>query len=141
MEVEVWEGMLEEDVGKSRDEASLGVQSSTMDEIQMDNEYQEEVRDYIVKEEASQTPTTSTLPSESIEAKDEVSLDATDSKSVPYSKLKDMMNPERYGIDPSKKEMALSDSEFLQVFKMDKESFAKLAGWKQSRMKKDASLF
>jgi hypothetical protein len=44
-------------------------------------------------------------------------------------------------IDPSKKEMYLSDAEFQSVFKMNKDAFTKLAAWKQKDERKKAGLF
>ena len=45
------------------------------------------------------------------------------------------------GVDPSKLESYLSDEEFKKVFKTDKEHFAKMPLWKQTKAKKDAGLF
>lgn len=45
------------------------------------------------------------------------------------------------GVDPAKLETYLSDEEFKNVFKMDKEQFAKLPGWKQTKSKKEVGLF
>ena len=52
-----------------------------------------------------------------------------------------MNDPSKYGIDPAKKELALSDVEFMELFQMDKASWEKIAGWKQKRLKKELSLF
>lgn len=44
-------------------------------------------------------------------------------------------------VDPSKKEQYLSNEEFQIYFKMDKETFASLAPWKQETLKRSAKLF
>jgi len=44
-------------------------------------------------------------------------------------------------VDPAKKEMHLSDSDFKSVFSMTKEDFKKLPTWKQTTAKKRHSLF
>jgi advillin len=44
-------------------------------------------------------------------------------------------------IDLSKKELYLSDSDFAEVFGMDKAAFAALPGWKQKNAKKENGLF
>ena len=44
-------------------------------------------------------------------------------------------------IDPSKKELYLSDTDFKTQFKMEKEAFESLAHWKQVNLKKAAGLF
>ena len=45
------------------------------------------------------------------------------------------------GVNPSRKEDALSDSDFQTVFKMDRASFEGLAAWKRNQKKKDAGIF
>ena len=44
-------------------------------------------------------------------------------------------------IDPSKKELYLSDTDFKTQFKMEREAFESLANWKQVNLKKAAGLF
>ena len=44
-------------------------------------------------------------------------------------------------IDPSKKELYLSDTDFKTQFKMEREAFESLAHWKQVNLKKAAGLF
>ena len=53
--------------------------------------------------------------------------------------LKERPLPE--GVDAARLETYLSDEEFKKVFKMDKDQFSKLTGWKQTKAKKDAGLF
>merc|ERR1711953_1307945 len=57
----------------------------------------------------------------------------------PLEQLKTMHGTD--GIDPSKKEQYLSDADFQATFKMSKSDFEKLAGWKQTKLKKDAGIF
>lgn len=45
------------------------------------------------------------------------------------------------GVNPTKKEMYLSDEEFEKVFKMDYDRFIQLSTHQQSRLKKSAGLF
>ena len=45
------------------------------------------------------------------------------------------------GVDPARLETYLSDEEFKNVFKVDKEQFSKLPGWKQAKTKKEVGLF
>lgn len=45
------------------------------------------------------------------------------------------------GVNPTKKELYLKDSEFEVVFKMDPNSFSSLPKWKQMNAKKQAGLF
>jgi hypothetical protein len=47
----------------------------------------------------------------------------------------------RSQIDPKKKEEYLSDAEFAELFKMDKDSFAALPAWKRKKAKVDKGLF
>ena len=61
-------------------------------------------------------------------------------KSYPYSVLiqTDNLPPE---VDPSKKELYLSDTDFQNQFKMERKVFETLAKWKQVNLKKAAGLF
>ena len=154
-DIEVWEGMTEADIGKSREEATHMAdstpKSSTNDDhenIQMIHHSMDAMS--ITKEESEQVISPTNPPStgednkhvaEGLVHETSNGSNDADSKTIPYSELKDMTNPERYGIDPTQKELALSDSEFEEVFKMDKESFSKLAGWKRTNLKKRALLF
>jgi len=45
------------------------------------------------------------------------------------------------GIDVSKLESYLSDSDFEELLKMNREAFGKLQGWRQTELKKSAGLF
>lgn len=154
-DIEVWEGMTEADIGKSREEATR-IMADTKpkpstngdcESIQMIHHSMDAMS--ITKEESDQIISPANTPSTEedkdvieglVHVNDNGSSD-TESKTIPYSKLKDMTNPERYGIDPTQKELALSNSEFEEVFKMDKESFSKLAGWKRTKLKKSVLLF
>jgi len=44
-------------------------------------------------------------------------------------------------MDPAQKELYVSDSEFHTIFKMDKQAFIKLPGWKRTQAKQAARLF
>jgi hypothetical protein len=59
---------------------------------------------------------------------------------MPYDRLKGLAMPHP-GVDPANRERSLSDSDFLHVFGMDKSSFAKLAAWKRTSLKKSKGLF
>jgi hypothetical protein len=54
------------------------------------------------------------------------------------SQLQDTTTPA--GVDPKKKELALSDKEFSEVFAMDKAAFAALPMWHQKKLKKKKRL-
>lgn len=58
-----------------------------------------------------------------------------------YAQLKGNPCEVQSSIDAKSKEQYLSDSEFLEIFKMDKAAFAGLAGWKKTKAKKSAGLF
>eukprot|EP01024_Parvocaulis_polyphysoides_P040084 TRINITY_DN3640_c0_g4_i2.p1 TRINITY_DN3640_c0_g4~~TRINITY_DN3640_c0_g4_i2.p1 ORF type:complete len:918 (-),score=215.37 TRINITY_DN3640_c0_g4_i2:1688-4390(-) len=58
---------------------------------------------------------------------------------IPYDELKDLKLED--GIDPSRKELYLSDDEFQKLFKMDKDDFQGLPKWKQQNLKKGLHLF
>jgi villin 1/advillin len=55
--------------------------------------------------------------------------------------LADLVGAFPEGIDPTKKEAYLSDSEFNSAFGMDKASFSKLPKWKRDAKKKELGLF
>ena len=59
---------------------------------------------------------------------------------VSYARLKagDNLPP---GVDPKLKEFALSDTEFIEVFGMDKSGFQDQPAWKRAQKKKDVGLF
>ncbi|PIO34116.1 hypothetical protein AB205_0130010, partial [Aquarana catesbeiana] len=52
-------------------------------------------------------------------------------------------NPEDLpdGVDPTKKEMYLTDSDFVNIFGMPKAQFSQLPKWKQQNIKKQHGLF
>lgn len=150
-EIEVWAGMREEDAGKSKDDTSIkrshvsdkptsNVNPTNTLDMEESRPGNNERVDINPPNDSVLEPSTSESEIVSLKAINENTI-ASSPGSVAYAKLKDMLDPAQYGIDPSQKELALSDSEFIDVFKMDKASFAKLAGWKKTRMKKDASLF
>ena len=58
-----------------------------------------------------------------------------------YAQLKGNPCEVQSSIDAKSKEQYLSDSEFLEIFKMDKAAFAGQAGWKKTKAKKSAGLF
>ena len=45
------------------------------------------------------------------------------------------------GVDPARLETYLGDEEFKKIFKVDKEQFATLPLWKQTKAKKEVGLF
>lgn len=49
--------------------------------------------------------------------------------------------PEGDGIDPTRREAALSDAEFQETFKMSKTEFYALPKWKQVKLKKETGYF
>ena len=55
--------------------------------------------------------------------------------------LKTLQKSAPEGVDPTKKEMYLTDDEFKKVFEMDKPAFASLPAWKQNNLKKKAKLY
>jgi hypothetical protein len=59
---------------------------------------------------------------------------------IPYSELKGAAPPPP-GVDLAHREDHLCNTEFAEVFGMDRDSFAKLAAWKRAGMKKKAELF
>jgi len=44
-------------------------------------------------------------------------------------------------LDTNKKEAYLTDSDFVQIFKMNRVDFDKLPKWKKDKVKKDVGLF
>ena len=44
-------------------------------------------------------------------------------------------------MDASRREEYLSDEDFQQVFRMDRDAFAKLPAWKRKNLKTSAKLF
>lgn len=137
LEVEVWPNMKEEDIGLSKDEAlsNQSVATCTLNHLttKIGTVNIEEARTpKIEKEDTHQDPMEK-------EMKEMVSLDS--SGFIPYERLKTLSDTSSIGIDPTKKELALTDEEFDQVFKMTKESFLSLPTWKKNRLKKDAMLF
>jgi len=61
------------------------------------------------------------------------------SGSIPYSTL--ILRPVPTGVDDSKLEAYLSDSEFQNVFKMSRSEFASQPDWKKTNLKRAAKLF
>ena len=149
-EIEVWKGMREEDVGRSKDELAVRDTDSFVRNrenevtVLFNDDSNKKNQDSQPKESTVSTPTPSPtqLASTLKESNsNDICNDFNQLESVPYSRLKDMNDPSKYGIDPAKKELALSDVEFMELFQMDKASWEKIAGWKQKRLKKELSLF
>ena len=70
------------------------------------------------------------------------SLQISEGEFVPYSALRNTRElPPTCSVDPTKKELALSDPEFATVFGMDKAAFASLPTWKKTAKKKEVGLF
>ncbi|XP_038552284.1 advillin [Micropterus salmoides] len=60
----------------------------------------------------------------------------------PHDKLVNKLASELpEGVDPTQKEKYLSDSDFIAVFGITKDDFARLPGWKQLNMKKIKGMF
>ena len=137
LEIEVWPNMNEEDIGLSKDEAmsNQSVATCTLNQLTtkigtVNIEAEEITR--MEKEDTQQNPMEEKTP-------EMASLDS--SGFISYEKLKTLSDTTSIGIDPTKKELALSDEEFHQVFQMTKESFLSLPTWKKNRLKKEAMLF
>jgi hypothetical protein len=116
-EVELWDNMKEDDVGKSKDEIGRVGRK--------------------IKEDGSQGGILRSSLKKEGDGVDEIGF-------ITDAKLKAIPNPTSHvkeGIDPTQKELALSDEEFEKVFGMNKELFASLPGWKKTRLKKEAMLF
>ena len=68
------------------------------------------------------------------------SLHISDTGFIAYSALKDAQDLPS-GVDPAKKELSLSDEEFVSIFGMDKAAFSSLPTWKRNAKKKEVGLF
>eukprot|EP00547_Thalassionema_nitzschioides_P008061 CAMPEP_0194226262 /NCGR_PEP_ID=MMETSP0156-20130528/41524_1 /TAXON_ID=33649 /ORGANISM="Thalassionema nitzschioides, Strain L26-B" /LENGTH=150 /DNA_ID=CAMNT_0038958571 /DNA_START=264 /DNA_END=716 /DNA_ORIENTATION=+ len=61
---------------------------------------------------------------------------------VPLSKIQNVeISQSPPGVDPAKRELALSEKEFEEVFGMNLEAFNGLAAWKRNNLKKKHGLF
>lgn len=61
---------------------------------------------------------------------------------IPLSKLQNIDSSQLpRGVDPTKRELALSEKEFEEVFGMNMEAFNQLAAWKRNNLKKKHGLF
>lgn len=70
------------------------------------------------------------------------SLQISEGEFVPYPTLRNARDlPPTCSVDPTKKELSLSDPEFATVFGMDKAAFASLPTWKRTAKKKEVGLF
>lgn len=58
----------------------------------------------------------------------------------PFFPLQELKTSTPEGIDPSRRELYLSDADFMEVFKMEKKMFGALAKWKRDMKKKDVGL-
>jgi len=154
MEIKVWENMKEDDVGKSKDDASIaGTRRVEFNTAQ--GESQEVLR--VVAEEhhkadasEQEKEKTATMDNDGMVLQNSTGIESisdnkvsvvNESGFVDYNKLKTISDPSSLGIDPSQKEMALCDEQFEEVFKMNKELFASLPAWKKTGLKKGAMLF
>lgn len=90
------------------------------------------------EEAPASSPVESTIESEPIEAQ----VNTAGVVTVSYEMLKSVSDAANLpkGVDPLNREQALSDEEFVEVFGMDKASFANLAGWKRTNLKKARGL-
>jgi hypothetical protein len=93
----------------------------------------------VAEEAPASSPVESTLEPETMEAQ----VDTAGVVTVSYEMLKNVSDASNLpkGVDPLNREQALSDEEFVEVFGMDKASFANLAGWKRTNLKKVRGLF
>lgn len=157
--IDVWMYMKEEHLGMDKDECettsnnnhscSDSTSSAAAAAIRNDAATAQEEDQGIIEEQKSPTGESISLSSEQLlsisPATTSSSMDLT--PSIPYEELKHMnissssTSVATFGIDPAKKEMALSDNEFQQVFSMSKDTFVTLPKWKQMKMKKEVSLF
>eukprot|EP01012_Entosiphon_sulcatum_P059093 TRINITY_DN83376_c0_g1_i1.p1 TRINITY_DN83376_c0_g1~~TRINITY_DN83376_c0_g1_i1.p1 ORF type:complete len:369 (+),score=96.22 TRINITY_DN83376_c0_g1_i1:30-1109(+) len=62
-------------------------------------------------------------------------------KVIPYADLKIPSKHNRPEIDQGRRELYLSDAEFRQLFKVEKDAFAQFPQWKRNQMKKKFALF
>lgn len=69
--------------------------------------------------------------------------DVSPEKFVRYDDIRDVRDPAMLplGVDPLNREMSLSDSEFTEVFGIDKHTFMELPEWKRMRKKQETLLF
>jgi len=168
--IQVWEGMEEDQVGRSMDDVLTDADACVRprvpvgDHLSLEDEHVGSIHDLSVvhggcdignKDEVvvgqDESVAAVAIPIEQSLTSDAnahtSNANANGSGNIPhisYSKLKSISDPSQYGtllLDPSKKELALSDEEFMEVFHIDKEAFGKLPGWKRTNLKKGALLF
>ena len=71
-----------------------------------------------------------------------ISSDEPSSASLTIFTLEQLtQTPYPSGVDTSKREEYLSDSDFKSALGMDKEAFSNLPAWKKSKLKKSRNLF
>lgn len=73
---------------------------------------------------------------------DEMGPTTPKAEGVPLSKIQNVESSQLPpGVDPARRELALSDKEFEEVFGMNLEAFNGLAAWKRNNLKKKHGLF
>mmetsp|Transcript_2181 Transcript_2181/g.3147 ORF Transcript_2181/g.3147 Transcript_2181/m.3147 type:complete len:90 (+) Transcript_2181:587-856(+) len=73
---------------------------------------------------------------------DESEAATPNSEGIPLSKLQNVDSSQLpRGVDPTKRELALSEKDFEEVFGMNMEAFNQLATWKRNNAKKKHGLF
>jgi hypothetical protein len=118
---EIWKGMKESDIGSTSSQMNSNIHK------------------IISKPTVSIIHGVQKSPAKSTDSVVVPSLSS--SQFIPYSTLKTIQDTSSFGIDSTRKEMALSDDEFGQIMHMTKEDFLKLPGWRQKKMKQDVGLF
>lgn len=145
-EIEVWKNMPEEHVGKSfeKKDTMAPMMSSVERERLSTQSAQQQDKDVSVTQPVD-IPRQSDITSSSFTTNADQHERRHNDKQIfgfiPYERLKNVTDSSSLGIDPRQKELALSDAEFEQIFQMSKESFASLANWKKTQLKKAALLF
>lgn len=141
-EIEVWSNMTEEHVGKSfgKEDVVSAVSTSVKRGKSTSQSAQQTGKDISIRYPVHVPRQSAMVPSPSTTT----NTDNNKNKEppiIPYETLKSIADSTNLGIDPRHKELALSDEEFENIFHMSKESFASLADWKKTQLKKAASLF
>ena len=90
-------------------------------------------------DDATTAAVATTTVEEVTEALEEVAVVASAEGFFPLESLQTAPYPP--GVDKSKRETYLEDEKFVELFKMDKEAFAALPGWKRNGAKKKHNLF
>jgi len=150
-EIEVWENMKEDDVGKSKDDIGIDIDIGSGRVVGGKMETQIFLGGSTMQEESeldstldNRKETLHNSAAVAAAADDNISDVVDESGFIEYARLKtiaDHASLRVLGINPTQKELALANDEFEEVFGMHKESFASLPGWKKTRLKKQAMLF